>query len=227
MFGLKKKYDVNAVADAITALVHEDKQRLQFTPDYHVIGTRKGNLVFVHDDMMMLQPNHELVRVGLSGFYPFAYGYTSQRFNFVKKDLGLKSFPVALQLKDDSDMPMHVANSYRIRGELYALRPESVIALDTHRQNGVQFERVRMNINVASRALRHSSWTDANGIDKHEYRLDRENMITVPCWMYVGREAYWKDQLASEFFSFKPIDIIQEDRIWLKEYYQYNHRRLG
>lgn len=227
MFNFKRKHDTNAVQDAITALIHEDKQRLQFTPDYEVIGSRKGNLVFIHDDMMMLQPNHDKVRHGLSGFYPFAYGYTSQRFNFIKKELGLQSFPVALQLKDDGNYPMHVADSYRIRGEIYALRPQSIIELDTHRQNGVQFERVRTNINVPSRALRHSSWTDANGKDQHRYDLDREEMITVPCWMYIGREAYWKDQLESEFFSFKAIDIIQEDRIWLKEYYQYNHRRLG
>lgn len=227
MFNFKRKHDTNAVADAITALIYEDKQRLQFTPDYHTIGSRKGNLVFVHDDMMMLQSNHDLVKTGLSGFYPFAYGYTSQRFNFVTKDLGLKSFPIALQLKDTQDVPMHVADAYRIRGEIYALRPQSIIELDTHRQNGVQFQRVRVNINVASRPLRHWSWTDANGIDKHEYRLDRENMISVPCWMYVGREEYWKDQLQSEFFGFKSIPIVQEDRVWLKEYYQYNHRHLG
>lgn len=224
MFGLKK-YDTNAVQDAITALIHEDKQRLQFTPDYHVIGARKSNLTFIHDDMMMLQPNHELVKEGsLSGFYPFAYGYTSKRYSFVKKELGLKSFPIAVELRDDSEMPMHVAQTNRIRGEVYALRPQTIVSLDTHRQNGVQFQRIKANINVASRKLRKSSWTDANGKDRHDYKLDREEMITVPCWMYVGREEYWKDQLASSFFDFKSIDVVTEDRIWLKEYYQYNRR---
>jgi hypothetical protein len=223
MFGLKK-YDTNPVHDAITALLYEEKQRLQFTPDYHDIGTRRGNLVFVHDDMMMLQPNHDLVKDGLSWFYPFAYGYTSQKFSFVKKELGLKSFPIAIDLRNTDDMPMHVAQTYRIRGELYALRPQTIIELDTHRQNGVQFQRIKVNINVASRKLRRSVWTDANGRDKSEYKLGKEEMITVPCWMYVGREAYWKDQLESQFFDFKSIDIVQEDRLWLKEYYQYNRR---
>jgi hypothetical protein len=223
MFGLRK-YDTNAVQDAITALVHEEKQRLQFTPDYHDIGSRKGNLVFIHDDMMMAQPNHDLVKTGLSGFYPFAYGYTSQRFTFVKKELGLKSFPIAIDLRNTDDMPMHVAQTYRIRGELYALRPQGIIDLDTHRQNGVQFQRIKANINVASQKMKHSSWTDANGRDQHSYNLEREEMCTVPCWMYVGREAYWKDQLESEFFAFKSIDVVLEDRLWLKEYYQYNRR---
>lgn len=223
MFGLKK-YDTNAVHDAITALVHEEKQRLQFTPDYHIIGARKGNLVFIHDDMMMGQPNHELVRYGLSGFKPFAYGYTTKHFSFVKKNLGLKSFPIAVDLRDSSNMPMHVAQTSRIRGEIYALRPQTIITLDTHRQNGVQFKRVPVNINVGSQKMRRSHWFDAEGRTQFEYSLDKEEMVTVPCWMYVGREEYWKDQLESEFFSFKPIDIIQEDRLWLKEYYQYNRR---
>lgn len=225
MFNFKRKYDTNAVADAITALLHEDKQRLQFTPDYHDIGSRKGNLVFIHDDMMCLGPMHDLVKEGsLSGFYPFTYAYTSQKFNFVRKDLGLKSFPIALQLKEDQNMPMHVAYRSRIRGEIYAVRPETIVSLDTHRQNGVQFQRVKMNINIGSRKLRESVWTDANGKDRYEYKLDKEEMCTVPCWMYVGREEYWKDQLESEFFEFKPIDIVTEDRLWLKEYYQYNRR---
>jgi hypothetical protein len=81
-----------------------------------------------------------------------------------------------------------------------------------------------VNVNVASQKMMKSSWTDANGHDQHRYDLSREEMITVPCWMYVGREEYWKDQLESEFFSFKSVDIVTEDRLWLKEYYQYNRR---
>jgi hypothetical protein len=220
-----KKHDVNAVQDAITALIHEEKQRLQFTPDYDIVGARKGNLVFIHDDMMMLQPNHGLVvQQSLSGFYPFSYGYTSKRLSFVKKDLALKSFPIALEIRDTDNMPMHVANQYRIRGEIYALRPEGIIELDTHRQNGVQFQRIRTNINVGSQKQRRNHWVNASGQDQYSYFLDKEEMCTVECWMYVGREAYWKDQLESEFFAFKAIDIIQEDRLWLKEYYQYNRR---
>jgi hypothetical protein len=225
MFGFNRKYDTNAVADAITALIHEDKQRLQFTPDYHIVGARKGNLVFIHDDMMKLEPNHGVVvKDSLSGFFPFGYGYTSRRLNFVKKDLVLKSFPIALEIRDCSELPMHMANKYRIRGEIYAVRPQGIISLDTHRQNGVQFQRIRVNINVGWKNLRRRHWFDASGNEKFETSLDKEEMCTVECWMYLGREDYWKDQLESGFFDFKAIDIVEEDRLWLKEYYQYNRR---
>ena len=177
----------------------------------------------------MVENNHDLVKnQSLSGFKPFAFGYTSKKFNFVKKDLVLKSFPIALELSRElaDNLPMHVAQSYRIRGEIYALRPAGVIELDTHRQNGVQFTRQRVNINVGSRKLVEQEWIDANARTRYEYKLGKEEMCTVECWMYIGREGYWKDQLEAGFFDFKAIDIIEEDRLWLREYYQYNHRHL-
>lgn len=223
-----RKHDTNNLLDAIRALIHEDHQRLQFTPDYHIVGARKGNLVFIPDDMMMTQPNHDVVKAqSLSGFYPFAYGYTARRFQFVKKDLVMKSFPIALELKETDDLPIHMGQKYRIRGEIYAVRPEGIISLDTHRANGVQFQRVRVTINVGFRK-QYRSEEKKGGRSIFNYRLGREEMTSVECWMYVGREEYWKDQLHAEdgFFNFKAIDIVEEDRVWLKEYYQYNYRHL-
>lgn len=207
-------------------ILYEDNQRLQFTPDYIKLSQQKSVLVFIHDDMAQLQPNHDLVRVGsLSGFYPLGYGYTSKKFTFVKKELGLKSFPVALSLKDKENLPMFMADEYRIRGEIYAIRPQALIALDTHRQNGVQFKRVEVNINIGYQKLWEHHHFDSAGIKKYTTHLDKEEMLTQPMQMYIGREEYWMDQLMAGFFDFKSIDIIQEDRLWLKEYYQYSRVR--
>lgn len=227
MFGLKRKEIAKHLKLAeIMDLLHEDHRRLQFTPDYYLISQKKSHLVFIHDDMMQLQPNHSKVVEGsLSGFYPLSYGYTSRRFSFIKKELGLKSFPIALELRDTEELPMFMADSYRIRGEIYAVRPQTLIELDTHRQNGVQFQRRRVNINVGFRKLRQAHWVDANAKDRYALNLDREEMCSSECWMYVGREDYWKDQLHAGFFDFKQVDIIQEDRLWLKEYYQYSRVR--
>jgi hypothetical protein len=205
-----------------------DKDRLQFTPDYAQLSQKKSHLVFIHDDMMQLQPNHSMVVEGsMHGFYPLTYGYTAKKMTFVKKELGLASFPIALSIRDRDELPMHIADEYRIRGEVYAIRPDQLIKLDIHRQNGVQFERVKVNINHCFRRLRRKEWFDASGRTKYEHNLSPENMITDEMMMYVGREAYWKDQFLAEegFFNFKPIDIIQEDRLWLKEYYQYSRVR--
>lgn len=209
---------------AILAILQEDQQKLQFTPDYKELCQHRSRFLFVHDDMAQLQPNHPMVQVGLSGFYPLAYGYTSRAFQFVKKDLGLKSFPIALDMRETGDLPMYMADKYRIRGEIYAIRPETFISLDTYKQNGVQFVRQKVNVNIGFQKQRRRKWFDASGHERFEYLLDREEMISQEMFMYVGREEYWRDQL-NGFFDFKPIPIIQEDRLWLREYYQYSKVR--
>lgn len=198
----------------------------EFTPDLWELEQKKAHLVFIHDDMMQLQPNHHLIQGGLSGFYPFQYGYTTKKFSFVQKELGTKSFPIALDLRDlAQELPMYIADSHRIRGEVYAVRAPTLIELDNHRRNGVEFVRKQVNVNIGYRKVYRSHWFNAYGNKKYEYNLGREEMTTVTCWMYLGREEYWKDQLLADAFNFNPVDIITEDRLWLQKYYQYSRVR--
>lgn len=198
----------------------------EFTPDLWLLEQKKAHLVFVADDMMQTNPNHKLIQGGsISGFYPFAYGYTARRFSFVKKNLGTQTFPIALDLRETSNLPVWMADSYRLRGEVYALRPLQIVSLDNHRQNGVQFTRTPVTINIGHRKNYKHTTTDSKGNSHIDYSLGREEMTSVTAMMYVGREAYWKDQLEAGFFDFSPIDLIREDRLWLKEYYQYSRVR--
>lgn len=216
MFGFAKK--------AATRL--ELPELPEFTSDLYQLEQKKAHLLFIHDDMAQLQPHHELLREGsCSGFYPVNYGYTTRKFTFVRKNLGLKSFPIALDIKDKDNLPQYMADTYRIRGEIYPIRPAHFIELDNHRQNGVQFKRVRVNINIGSRKVYRHAITDSKGVSHAEYNFGKEEMCTQQCWMYVGREEYWKDQLESGFFDFQPIEIVREDRVWLQEYYQYSRVR--
>lgn len=210
---------------AIETIVHEDKQRLQFTPDYLQLSQKKSHLLFIHDDMAQLQPNHVMVQAGVSGFYPLGYGYTSKKYSFITKNLGQKSFPIALDLRDTEELPLFMAEKHRIRGEIYAIRAPTFIDLDTHRQNGVQFNRVRVNINIGYRKLYRHHWFNASGHKLYDTSLGKEEMMTQEMFMYVAREEYWKDQLNAGFFDFKPVTLIEEDRLWLKEYYQYSRVR--
>lgn len=226
MFGNKAAAKKIETTSLMKDLLDWDEDRLAYTPDYQQLSLKKSHLLFIHDDMMQLQPKHSLVEAGsVHGFYPLAYGYTTRRFSFVKKELGLASFPIALLLRESDELPMFIARTQRIRGEVYAITPEQFITLDTHRQNGVQFTRTKVNINLGFKKLRRREWFDASGRTKYEYDLGREEMITQEMYMYIGREDYWKDQLQSGFFDFKEIPIIQEDRLWLKEYYQYSRVR--
>lgn len=226
MFGMNAAKAVQQQQDHVSRLI-QGYQLPEFTPDLWELEQKKAHLVFVHDDMMQLQPHHELIRQGsLSGFYPFQYGYTTKKFSFVIKDLGLKSIPIALDLGElAGELPMYIAEAHRIRGEVYAVRPGAIVELDNHRQNGVQFVRRQVNINIGYRRLWRSHWFNSFGNKKYEYKLGKEEMTTVSAWMYIGREDYWRDQLLADCFNFNPIDIIEEERLWLTKYFQYSRVR--
>lgn len=213
----------NQLRDKIRGILHPEAE---FTPDLWMLEQKKSHLVFIHDDMMQTQPNHSMVQAqSLSGFYPFCYGYTARRYSFVKKNLGLQSFPIALNLRETDNLPYWMADSQRLRGEVYAIRTPGIIALDNHRQNGVQFERLKVMINIGHRKNYKHTTTDSKGIVHIDYSLGKEEMTSVMAYMYVGREDYWKDQLEAGFFDFTPVPIVEEDRLWLKTYYQYNRVR--
>lgn len=232
MFGrkaLKVRNQQQQVADTLHRIYEEDKERLQFTPDYAELEQKKGHLLFIHDDMAQLQPHHDLVKEGsLSGFYPFNYGYTARNFTYLNKNLGLKSIPIALDLRDRDNIPRCMSDTARIRGEVYAVRPRTFISLDTHRQNGIQFKRTQVTVNIPSKKVKKHTTTDSTGRVFIDYSLSKEEMVSVQAWMYIGREEYWKDQLHAEagFFDFTPVDIIEEEeRLWLRRYYQYSRVR--
>lgn len=213
----------------IRKIIEDDATRMQFSPDYLTeIEPHRSRLLFVADDMMQLQPNHPMVQEGsLSGFYPFHYGYTARNFQFLKKNLGLKSIPIALDLRDRDNLPPFQTKTARIRGEIYAVRPRGYLMLDTYKQNGVQFKRIPVTINIPTRKSYRHTTTDSKGRSFIDYSLGKEEMVSVTAFMYIGREEYWKDQLEAEagFFDFTAVDIVEEDRIWLKRYYQYSRVR--
>jgi len=221
--------ECNALMDKIKKIIEDDKNRLQFTPDYAKLSQHKSQLIFIHDDMMQTQPHHGMVQEGsLSGFYPFNYGYTAKNFTFLKKNLGLKSIPLAFDFREvQYELPKCQSVATRIRGEVYAIRPETFISLDTYRQNTVQFKRTEVTVNIPSKKILRHTTTDSKGRTFMEYSSTKEEIRSVTAWMYVAREDYWKEQLLSDsgFFDFTPIDIIEEDRVWLRKYYQYSRVR--
>ena len=225
-YNTRKDDSQRGLRDSIHRIVEEDKAMLRFTPDYPLLSQKKSHLVFIHDDMMQTLPNHRLIVEGsCSGFYPLCYGYTTKTYNFVKKSLSQASYPIAFDLKDVGHLPVYMANRHRIRGEIYAIRPFQMIALDNHRQNGVEFQRQKVNINVGYRRQYRTHYFNSLGNKIYNYHLGKDEMLAQPCWMYFGKEEFWSEQLRDGFFSFDKIPIIEEDRIWLKEYYQYNRVR--
>jgi hypothetical protein len=77
-----------------------------------------------------------------------------------------------------------------IRGELWKVRTERLIALDTIKGNTVQFIRRRVPIIIPSTGFCVEKGT-------HEYRMHTRGIEEREAWMYIGNPEYWTHKLAT------------------------------
>lgn len=196
------------------------------TPDIVELQNTALNFVFVPDECMMLMPKHALV--SKTNFYPFCTAYTSEPFLFLQKDLGKESHPVALRdpsIEVKNELPPWMAQALRIRGEIFGLSGSDFIDLDKHKLNGVQFDRVRVKVNVPYIKRYSHTETSENGVVQISYSSSKDMLTSIDAWMYVGKPEFWLPQLTAEdsFYRFSqaPISEAPEGRIWIRKYYDY------
>lgn len=190
----------------------------RLTPDVWKLQQYMRQLIFVPDDMMRGQRNHEMIaEASASGDDPFHPScYTLKPFTFWKKDLGTMSYPIAME---ESFCPSSFVRwpppPARIKGELYAIRPYQFIKLDKYKQNGIQFERKRVMITLPYRNVIFDR--------KHPVpEITIEYIETVQAWMYVGIPEYWDHQLGGVFQT-STMNLFEHDtaRDWIKEFYKF------
>jgi hypothetical protein len=193
------------------------KEETRYTPDVAKLEEFEYQLYFACDETQRGHSRHEI----LDGEYKCP-GFTQQSFNYW--------YP---ETPWDPAVPMETTNFInplkglppiaKIKGEIHKIRPQSIIQLDSEKQNGVQFRRKKVRIIVPYRALK---WVhDVNHIpDDVEYVADnglgltRERVCVIRAWMYVGIPEYWDKLLNS--YSFHAVDTYEaKNRRWLKEYY--------
>jgi len=210
-----------------------DQHTPKYTPDIHLLEQHWWNPVFIPDDCMIHHSyhitergsRHDLVKEGASGYDPFYEDcYTAKPFTFLEKNLGKQSFPIPFDPINDNDLPMWMNKSHRIKGELYALSSKSIIELDNHRLNTVQFDRVKVTINIPYAQKYRDIAQSYNGVWSSTYRSSKTNIVSIQAHMYVGRFEYWRDQLL-KLDNFSPVKVEKNpDRIYVKDFYNYKNQ---
>lgn len=175
-----------------------------YTPDILELERHKRILVFVHDDMMKGGKLHDyLTETNISGRWPLYEAFTVDPFYHWKKDLGEESYAVALedQVSGFQRDPVQLA---RIKGEVYSVRPQTVVKLDFLRENGLQFFRKRVDIHVPHSKVIYSTQQPLPAL------IDPAKQ-TIECSMYIGNSYYWDQQLAGVIPS-SPIPRLIHNR---------------
>lgn len=186
------------------AWVKENLQGCEYTPDIAKLEQRKYHLLFVCDDCMRRHGRNE--EFLSEDTYRMAAFTSDDELSMWKKIAGTQSFPVPIkgyrwnelrsveekreQSTKISVMNLNATRTGRIKGELYKVSTKTLVNLDNHRLNGVQFERQRVKVIIPYRYQ-----SGHVGVD------DQEFVQTAKAFMYMGILDFWAPLLPTKMFE--------------------------
>jgi len=188
------------------------------TPDIWKLEQSQFQNIFIPDDMMMGNINNHLIadaaREGTKPTHPACF--TLEQFTMFEKDLGEHSFPIPMPKDYEPSGYFRVRpRPAKIKGQLYTIFSQRIKKLDIHRQNGVQFQRIRTLIHLPHRQVKFSK-------ERPLPEISREYFRSVEAWMYVGIPSYWDDMIG-DLLQIRECDQYSLDnpKIWLENYYKF------
>lgn len=202
-----------------------------YSPDYGWLEQFEFQLLFCGDDTKLNHSHHCLLSDN-SAFVGNAF--TVNRFNYWYSDIGEDRIPIPMMTEDRDHTVRYFPPPLQIQGQLFAVRPQAFLSLDTYKRNTVQFRRKRVNLILPYREVNRTDYFD------EEQKIIRplppslvgkaveskERVYIIRAWMYVGKEDYWNGLLDAGYRGFKTVNYYESRRPWLKEYYAYPKREL-
>jgi hypothetical protein len=171
---------------------------LKHTPDVLRLQQRSNWLVFLCCELQhrIGSIENQAHQQWLEEGFQVWEGFTKEHFTMWKNDLGKLSHPVVFKREGRLSAVSH----NKVRGNIVRMRTPRLIKLDGERQNGVQFQRVRVQVSVP-----HFALIPVKDRSSHQ-RLHGGNYVkgdyqAVPCeqlvwaWMYIGRPEFWLEDL--------------------------------
>lgn len=173
-----------------------------FTPDMWKLEEYYFQNVFIYNEMMK----------GCSKFGQFLDGNSvklsaaftkDDHYVLWQKKLGEYSTTFALPMSEDQMLGNTTlfGAPAKILGQVYAMRADQIKKLDEHLENGIQFVRKRIKIEIPySYVNRSRDERIVNGNNAPERKLK-----VIPAWAYIGRLDYWSEQIDPQGKRFSPV----------------------
>lgn len=141
------------------------------TPDFLERKLEGVIPVFVYGTLRRGFHNHHL----LKGLPYLGSGYTTVE-KYELRDAGQGSFPVAFEKGIKQKSKKRNQNVGKIRGEIFAVDPKTLLSLDRLENNGGMY----------TRSLQYVFLEEQRMSDKSTVRP------SIKAWMYLGNETYWQ-----------------------------------
>lgn len=196
----------------LSSIMDRHQSDTQYTPDWPEVMKKKWVPVFSYSPRIEGQILREyLIETNVRtyanhmGKLPLYAGYTQDGYFHWRKDLGLESFSVVL---DEQITGNYALKSYleptRVWGEVYYIRPSSLLRLDFLHENTLQYLRRKVSIIIPNTKVMYS--------DKAPLpNLTTPHIQTLDCYVYFGNHAYWDQQLGGVLPS-SPVSVYEHLR---------------
>lgn len=186
------------------------------TPDITQLQQQEYKLLFVCDDMMQAHNNYKLIESGKR----VGRGFTQRPFEYrIGRHTG-------------KGLPFQDSDGLKVKGELHAVKTDTIPTLDNHYDNGVQFARVRVNILVTDRDHRLMDIGSEAFVQQLppgmirtvpelglRHYLSNQMVCVIRADMYVAIKQYWLRE-PNDFPKLQP-QFPKEPLVWLPRYYKY------
>lgn len=194
----------------------------RYTPDIQFLQQYRFQFLFVCDEMMQGRPQFEM-QLGVRAARVCS-AFTQEDFTMWKWPAGDKTeiIPMTRSFTPDGvksrDSTPPWANfrpglPFRILGQLYIIRPVHFLALDTHKQNGVQFYRRRSPLLIPNRLVTTTA-RDGTVVSPEQFDL-------IHAWMYLGKHDFYSELLDSGYHGYEPMTTHQSKRSQIGRFYYF------
>lgn len=155
------------------------------TPDYGLLLQHKYQLVFIADE---LQTGHRANGV-LQGVFPlYNEAFTERPYVLLKVHAEEQTRPALVNPEDDTNLKKWRKRAM-VKGQVFQLTPDELVAVDTYKRNTVDCRRSRVPILIEQHVVleeERDGWTETALLD--------QSFFKKRMWVYFDNFIYWSYQ---------------------------------
>lgn len=196
------------------ATIQKINQETKYTDDAWWLEQFTYQWLFVFDDFMSVHKGDlEGAKMGIA--------YTKRDYILWKKDMGEDSYPIALRSMVPHNTPSWAdpkpGDGYKIKGELWLIRPQVLKGLDKFKENRHVFQRKRITVVVPSHELTFETGQN--------YPFS-PSLQELQVWSYIGVPELWKPLIAHTP-GYRATRLYKPNNKLLLPYYFFSQQELN
>lgn len=205
---LDRLQKIFGTAPTLSSIMKRHESDTEYTPDWPEQMKKMWVPIFAYTPKIeslsvrdyLIDNNIKLLQTE-QGKRPLYVGYTDQEFYHWQKDLGLESFSVVLEDQiSGHSFEKQWMKPQRIWGEVFAVRPNTLLRLDFMHENGLQYFRKKVSIIVPNTKVLYSRNAPVPNVTTPRIQ-------TLDCYIYFGNHLYWDQQLGGILPS-SPVPVF-------------------